>query len=99
MLKVILGDWMDSKQLAKFALNHLDYTLLDSDASEQQILQFLGNASKWKPAAVCVLPSEVSRAREMLDSEIVVASAAGCFPNPNGDIHEIINDINISIDG
>lgn len=99
MLKVILGDWMDSKQLAKFALNHLDYTLLDSDASEQQILQFLENASKWKPAAVCVLPSEVSRAREMLDSEIIVASAAGCFPNPNGDIHERINDIKIAIDG
>ncbi len=99
MLKVILGDWMDSKQLAKFALNHLDYTLLDSDASEQQILQFLENASKWKPAAVCVLPSEVSRAREMLDSEIVVASAAGCFPDPNGDIHERINDIKIAIDG
>ena len=99
MLKVILGDWMDPKQLAKFALNHLDYTLLDSDASEQQILQFLENASKWKPAAVCVLPSEVSRAREMLDSEIVVASAAGCFPDPNGDIHERINDIKIAIDG
>mgnify|MGYP001175024677 FL=1 len=99
MLKAILGDWMDSKQLAKFALNHLDYTLLDSDASEQQILQFLENASKWKPAAVCVLPSEVSRAREMLDSEIVVASAAGCFPDPNGDIHERINDIKIAIDG
>ena len=99
MLKVILGDWMDSKQLAKFALNHLDYTLLDSDASEQQILEFLENASKWKPAAVCVLPSEVSRAREMLDSEIIVASAAGCFPNPNGDIHERINDIKIAIEG
>ena len=34
MLKVILGDLMDEKNLAEFALKHLDYTLLDADADD-----------------------------------------------------------------
>jgi len=99
MLKVILGEEMDSRNLAKFALKHLDYTLLNPDADENQISEFLERAQKWRPAAVCVLPSQVSRAREMLDSEISVASAAGCFPDPNGDINQRINDIKIAIQG
>ena len=99
MLKVFLGEEMDSRNLAKFALKHLDFTLLNPDADENQISEFLERAQKWRPAAVCVLPSQVSRAREMLDSEIRVASAAGCFPDPNGDINKRISDIKIAIQG
>ncbi|MEC7436329.1 MAG: hypothetical protein VYB27_04545, partial [Candidatus Thermoplasmatota archaeon] len=83
---------MDEKSLAEFALKHLDYTLLDAEAEDEQIMEFLERASRWKPAAVCVLPSEVSRAKETLDPQIIVASAAGCFPNPNGDINQRIDD-------
>ena len=99
MLKVILGDLMDEKSLAEFALKHLDYTLLDAEADDEQITKFLERASKWKPAAVCVLPSEVSRAKETLDPQIIVASAAGCFPNPNGDINLRIDDIKTAVKG
>jgi deoxyribose-phosphate aldolase len=99
MLKVILGDLMDEKSLAEFALKHLDYTLLDAEADEKQITEFLERASRWKPAAVCVLPSEVSRAKETLDPQIIVASAAGCFPNPNGDINQRIDDIKTAVEG
>ena len=99
MLKVILGDLMDEKSLAKFALKHLDYTLLDAEADEKQITEFLERASRWKPAAVCVLPSGVSRAKETLDPQIIVASAAGCFPNPNGDINQRIDDIKTAVEG
>ena len=70
MLKVILGDSMDEKDLAEFALKHLDYTLLDADADDKQITEFLEKASRWKPAAVCVLPSEVFRAKQTLDPQI-----------------------------
>ncbi len=90
---------MNDKEIAEFALRHLDYTLLDPEADRIQISDFLENASKWMPAAVCVLPELVAHAREILDSKIIVASAAGCFPNPNGDIEERINDIKIAIDG
>ncbi len=38
MLKVILGDLMDEKSLAEFALKHLDYTLLDAEADDEQIM-------------------------------------------------------------
>ena len=40
MLKVILGDLMDEKNLAEFALKHLDYTLLDPDADDKQVRNF-----------------------------------------------------------
>jgi len=90
---------MNSQELATFALNHLDYTLLDPDADEMTILEFLQRATASPPAAVCVLPTVVKQARDMLDSSILVASAAGCFPAPNGDINERINDINIAIQG
>lgn len=90
---------MDEKHLAEFALKHLDYTLLDPEAEEKEITEFLEKASRWKPAAVCVLPSEVFRAKQILDSQIIVASAAGCFPNPNGDINLRIEDIKAAVEG
>ena len=90
---------MEQKHLAEFALKHLDYTLLDYNVDEKQITEFYQKATKWKPAAVCVLPSEVYRAKETLDSQIIVASAAGCFPNPNGDISQRIEDIKTAIKG
>ena len=90
---------MDEKHLAEFALKHLDYTLLDPEADEKEITEFLEKASRWKPAAVCVLPSEVFRAKQILDSQIIVASAAGCFPNPNGDINLRIEDIKAAVEG
>ena len=99
MLKVILGDLMDEKDLAEFALKHLDFTLLDPDADDKQVTEFLEKASRWKPAAVCVLPSEVFRAKQTLDPHIIVASAAGCFPNPNGDISQRIDDIKTAGEG
>ncbi len=85
--------------LAAFALNHLDFTLLDQDADEQKILEFLQRAEKSKPAAVCVLPEVVEMARKKLNDSIIVASAAGCFPNPNGDIEKRITDIKKAVDG
>ena len=90
---------MDEKHLAEFALKHLDYTLLDPEADEKEITEFLEKAARWKPAAVCVLPSEVFRAKQILDSQIIVASAAGCFPNPNGDINLRIEDIKAAVEG
>ena len=90
---------MDEKHLAEFALKHLDYTLLDPEAEEKEITEFLEKAARWKPAAVCVLPSEVFRAKQILDSQIIVASAAGCFPNPNGDINLRIEDIKAAVEG
>ena len=90
---------MEQKHLAEFALKHLDYTLLDYNVDEKQITEFYQKATKWKPAAVCVLPSEVYRAKETLDSQIIVASAAGCFPNPNGNISQRIQDIKTAIKG
>mgnify|MGYP001314119204 FL=1 len=90
---------MDEKHLAEFALKHLDYTLLDPEAEEKEITEFLEKATRWKPAAVCVLPSEVFRAKQILDSQIIVASAAGCFPNPNGDINLRIEDIKAAVEG
>ena len=90
---------MDEKHLAEFALKHLDYTLLDPEADEKEITEFLEKATRWKPAAVCVLPSEVFRAKQILDSQIIVASAAGCFPNPNGDINLRIEDIKAAVEG
>ena len=99
MSTVTLGDYMEQKHLAEFALKHLDYTLLDPNANEKQITEFYERASKWKPFAVCVLPKEVVRAKETLDSQIIVASAAGCFPDPNGDISQRIEDIKTAIRG
>ena len=99
MFQVISGDRMSSQELATFALNHLDYTLLDPEADEMAILGFLQRAIDFPPAAVCVLPHVVAQAREMLDQSILVASAAGCFPAPNGDINERIKDISLAIQG
>ena len=99
MSKVTLGDYMEQKHLAEFALKHLDYTLLDPNANEKQITEFYQRASKWKPFAVCVLPKEVFRAKKTLGSQIIVASAAGCFPDPNGDISQRIDDIKTAIRG
>ena len=90
---------MEKMELAAFALNHLDFTLLDQDADEQQVLGFLQRAEKSKPAAVCVLPEVVEVARKKLSNSIIVASAAGCFPNPNGDIEERIADIKKAVEG
>ena len=90
---------MEKIEFAAFALNHLDFTLLDQDADEQQILGFLQRAEKSKPAAVCVLPEVVEVARKKLSNSIIVASAAGCFPNPNGDIEERIADIKKAVEG
>ena len=90
---------MEKIELAAFALNHLDFTLLDQDADEQKILEFLQRAEKRKPAAVCVLPEVVEVARNKLSDSIIVASAAGCFPNPNGDIEERIADIKKAVEG
>ena len=90
---------MEKIELAAFALNHLDFTLLDQDADEQKILEFLQRAEKRKPAAVCVLPEVVEVARNKLSDSIIVASGAGCFPNPNGDIEERIADIKKAVEG
>lgn len=90
---------MEKIEFAAFALNHLDFTLLDQDADEQQVLGFLQRAEKSKPAAVCVLPEVVEVARKKLSNSIIVASAAGCFPNPNGDIEERIADIKKAVEG
>ncbi len=90
---------MEKLDLASFALSHLDFTLLDPEANEQKILEFLQRAEKNKPAAVCVLPEVVENARKKLSDSIIVASAAGCFPNPNGDIEQRIADIKTAVDG
>ncbi|RCH73559.1 MAG: deoxyribose-phosphate aldolase [Candidatus Poseidoniales archaeon] len=84
-------------EIARIALECLDYTLLDEEATDEDVKAFIHRANTYSPAAVCVLPIHVRIARSLLDESILLASAAGLFPEPDGDINLRTEDVKFAL--
>ena len=84
-------------EIARIALDCLDYTLLDEEATNDDLEAFIQRANTHSPAAICVLPVHVKLARKLLEDGILLASAAGLFPEPSGDINLRIEDVKLAI--
>ena len=84
-------------EIARIALDCLDYTLLNEEATDEEVHDFIQRANAYPPAAICVLPVHVKLSRSLLADGILLASAAGLFPEPNGDINLRIEDVKFAI--
>ena len=60
--------------------SYIDHTLLKADANKEQILSLIDEAKKYEFASVCVNPTWVKTAAELLkDSSVKVCTVIG-FP-------------------
>ena len=60
--------------------SYIDHTLLKADANKEQILSLIDEAKKYEFASVCVNPTWVKTAAELLkDSSVKVCTVLG-FP-------------------
>ena len=77
----------------------LDLTLLDKNASEQDIRRLLGLADEHDVAAVCVFSEQASLAREHASPETRIAAVAGPFPEGAADLERYLLPIQEAIAG
>jgi deoxyribose-phosphate aldolase len=93
-------------ELARLALRCLDLTDLEPNAREDDIRRLCerarrpdGRGAAPSVAAVCVLPTYVSLARDVLDgSGVCVATVAGAFPSGVATVEERVREIGDAID-
>ena len=74
-------------------IKFLDYTLLDRQISETEILKLCENANQYLPAAICIFPEHIKIARKDLNSQIAIAAVAADFPIGSNDCKVIEEDI------
>ena len=65
---------------ARGVLDLLDLTLLDHDASEDDLDKLCQKANEHRPAAVCIFAEHVTYVKSRLDEGIPVAAVAAGFP-------------------
>ena len=67
---------MDKKQLAKM----IDHTILKPDATKEEVIKICEEAKKYNFASVCINPSRIKLAKDILDgSEVKICTVIG-FP-------------------
>ena len=72
-------------------LDLLDLTLLDLDASEDDLAEVCDLASKHRTAAVCVFPEHAGFVKGRIDSVVSLALVAGGFPRGSESPDEIFD--------
>ena len=70
---------MTIQELARY----FDHTVLKPDATAEEILKLCEEARHWEFAAVCVAPSWVALANDMLKSSSVAVATVAGFPHGN----------------
>lgn len=58
----------------------MDFTLLDLNATTQELQSFCDKANIAKPAAICVFSEQVSVVKGFLEEGILIAAVCGSFP-------------------
>ena len=76
---------------ARKILDLLDLTLLDSDASEEELAGLCELASRHLTAAVCVFTKHAEFVKERIDPEVSLALVAGGFPGGSDSPGEIFD--------
>ena len=70
----------------------IDYTLLDNDASDDDIIELCVKAKQFGTKSVCVMPKHVSIAtQELQDSPVLVCTVIS-FPEGNNSLDEKISE-------
>jgi len=76
---------MDTRDI----IDCLDFTLLDHDSSEDELVSFCSQANSVNPAAVCVFSEHQEIVHKHLDEGIALAVVAGGFPVGSSSPEEI----------
>ncbi len=76
---------MDTRDI----IDCLDFTLLDHDASVDELVSFCSQANSVNPAAVCVFSEHLEIVRKHLNEGIALAVVAGGFPVGSSSPEEI----------
>lgn len=74
-------------------MKYLDYTLLNHDINDEDLINFCENANRHTPAAICIFPEHIKTAQKVLDSNIAIAALVGSFPIGSNDCIEIEKEI------
>ena len=74
---------------AKAVIECLDYTLLDFEASEAELEEFVSRANSSEVGAICVFSEHASFVKERLDERIKLAVVAAGFPIGSSNLDEI----------
>ena len=80
---------MDPQSIVKY----LDFTLLNLEASDDELTKFCHRANEFRPIAVCVFSKHAKFVRALLDKEISLAVVASGFPEGSTDIDKIRDSI------
>jgi len=76
----------------------LDYTLLDHEASEDELTEFVARANTARVGAVCVFAKHAEQVKPLLDSGIILTVVVGGFPVGSQNLDEIGKDIRAAAD-
>lgn len=71
----------------------IDYTLLDNEATENEILSLCKKAIQLKVKSVCVMPKHVKVARQQLFNSAVLVCSVVSFPDGNDSIQDKISEM------
>lgn len=76
----------------------LDYTLLDHEASVDELTKFVTRANADRVGAVCIFAEYAEQVKPLLDAGIKLAVVAGGFPVGSQNLDEIRKDIRAAAD-
>tara|TARA_Y100001970_G_scaffold128347_2_gene158492 strand:- start:1274 stop:1975 length:702 start_codon:yes stop_codon:yes gene_type:complete len=71
----------------------LDYTLLNLQATDQELSEFCEKANQFRPIAVCVFSKHAKFVKPLLDEGIRLSVVASGFPEGSTDLEEISESI------
>ena len=75
----------------------MDFTLLDHNATDNEIQTFCDKANIVQPAAVCVFAEHVALAKSMLNDNIPVAAVCGGFPSADLNVISVTESIEVAL--
>tara|TARA_A100001037_G_scaffold14371_1_gene13068 strand:- start:262 stop:1032 length:771 start_codon:yes stop_codon:yes gene_type:complete len=92
------GATLDIGRVVEIGLKCMDLTLLDAEATPEQLRNLARKGSEHGVAGVCVLPQHLDEVRTELPAGIELVAAAGLFPLPNPDLKERLEDIDFAVE-
>lgn len=92
------SDLSKSIHLAKKAIQLMDLTNLDPNATNADITNCCERAKQYNVAAICINPQYVALARKLLANTSVKVATVANFPLGNSDIDTVTHDINKAIE-
>ncbi len=83
---------------AQAVIESLDFTLLNHEATEEELEGFVSRANSSEVGAVCVFSEHAEFVKERLNPEIKLAVVAAGFPIGSSDINEISHAISSAVE-